>query len=373
LMKPSSAWRLSGASSKTSGGIFDLDQKKAALAELEKKTAAEDLWKDAEAAKKVLKEKSDLERNLADWHRLVALVEETEVGLELVRESGDAELFAELTDRLNQTEELLKNTELQMLFSEEADSASAILEIHSGAGGTEACDWAQMLLRMYLRYAERRGFATELIDELSGDEAGLKSATVEIKGVNAFGLLKAESGIHRLVRISPFDANQRRHTSFASVFVYPDIEEIIDVEIDENDLRIDTYRAGGMGGQHVNKTSSAVRLTHLPTGIVVQCQNERSQHRNKAQAMKVLRARLYQLRLQEKQVEKDAINAQKKDIAWGSQIRSYVLQPYRLAKDLRTGVETGNVDAVLDGDLDRFIEAYLMSQHARGPAEPTQK
>ena len=331
------------------------------------------MWKDAAAAKKLLKEKSDLERTLTDWTRLVAMVEETEVALELVRESGDADLAAEMNERLGQAEELVGATELQMLFSEEADSSSAILEIHSGAGGTEACDWAQMLLRMYVRYAERRGFSTDLMDEQPGDEAGLKSATVEIKGTNAYGLLKAESGIHRLVRISPFDANQRRHTSFASVFVYPDIDETIEVEIDEKDLRIDTYRAGGHGGQHVNKTSSAVRITHLPTNIVVQCQNERSQHRNKAQAMKVLRARIYQLRLREQQAEKDAVNAQKKDIAWGSQIRSYVLQPYRLAKDLRTGIEIGNVDAVLDGDLDRFIQAFLLSQHQRETPAPTAK
>ena len=357
-----------GRDSKTFGGIFDLAKKREQLTALENKSAAEDLWKDGEAAKKLLKEKADLERSLSEWDRLVGMVEEAEVGLELVRESHDEDLAAELNQRLGEAEELLKTTELQMLFSGEADSAGAILEIHSGAGGTEACDWAQMLLRMYLRYAERRGFSTELIDELPGDEAGIKGATVEIKGLNAFGLLKAETGIHRLVRISPFDANQRRHTSFASVFVYPDIEETIEVEIDESDLRIDTYRAGGKGGQHVNKVSSAVRLTHLPTGLVVQCQNERSQHRNKAQAMKVLKARLYQLRLQEKQAEKDAINAQKKDIAWGSQIRSYVLQPYRLVKDLRTDVEMGNVDAVLDGDLDRFVEAYLFSQHTKEPA-----
>ena len=290
------------------------------------------------------------------------MVEEIEVTLELVEESEDADLVAELVEKLAETEQALQRTELQMLFSEEADGADAILEIHSGAGGTEAADWAEMLFRMYMRYAEREGFRTELFDHQPGEEAGIKSATIEIEGKNAYGLLKAENGIHRLVRISPFDANKRRHTSFASVFVYPDIDDNIEVEIEEKDLRVDTYRSSGAGGQHVNKTSSAVRITHQPTGIVVQCQNERSQHRNKAQAMKVLRARLYQVKMDEKKAEMDEMNAQKKEIGWGSQIRSYVLHPYRMVKDLRTSVETGNVDAVLDGDINRFIEAFLLSR-----------
>jgi len=345
------------------GGIFDFDHKKARLAEIERLTEAEGFWANpSEATKHLLKEKSDLEREVANWDKLRGSVEELEVTLELALESGDEELIAELAVKLKKTEELLHETELEMLFSEEADPADAILEIHSGAGGTEACDWASMLLRMYLRYAERRGFTSELIDEQPGEEAGIKSATVEIHGKNAYGLLKAENGIHRLVRISPFDANKRRHTSFASVFVYADIEDTVEIEIEEKDIRIDTFRSSGAGGQHVNKTSSAIRITHFPTGIVVQCQNERSQHRNKDQAMKVLKARLYLLREQEKQKERDAVEAQKKEIAWGSQIRSYVLQPYRLVKDVRTAVEMGNVDAVLDGDLDKFIEAFLFSQ-----------
>jgi peptide chain release factor 2 len=237
---------------------------------------------------------------------------------------------------------------------------NAFVSIHAGAGGTEAQDWASMLLRMYLRWAERRGFKTALIDELEGEEAGIKSATITVSGDYAYGYLKAEVGIHRLVRISPFDAGARRHTSFAAVFVYPDIEDIIEITVEDKDLRVDTYRASGAGGQHVNKTDSAVRITHIPSGIVVQCQNERSQHMNRAMAMKLLKARLYEMEMQAREKERENMHASKKQIAWGNQIRSYVLQPYRLVKDHRTGCETGNVDAVLDGDLDDFIEAFLM-------------
>ncbi len=235
------------------------------------------------------------------------------------------------------------------------------MSIHAGAGGTEAQDWAQMLLRMYLRWTERRGFKANIVDLLQGEEAGIKSATFTVTGDYAFGYIKAEVGIHRLVRISPFDAGARRHTSFASVFVYPDIEDDVVIEIDEKDLRVDTFRSSGAGGQHVNKTDSAVRITHMPSGIVVQCQNERSQHMNRAMAMKLLKARLYEKEIEEREKEMDKIHASKKQIAWGSQIRSYILQPYQLVKDHRTGKEVGNVNAVLDGDLDGFIEAYLMS------------
>ncbi|RME21278.1 MAG: peptide chain release factor 2, partial [Deltaproteobacteria bacterium] len=238
----------------------------------------------------------------------------------------------------------------------------AYLSINAGAGGTESCDWAAMLLRMYLRYCESRGWQTTVTDKLAGDEAGIKSATVQVDGDYAYGYLKAEAGIHRLVRISPFDAAKRRHTSFASVFVYPQIDEDIEIEVRDEDLRIDTYRASGAGGQHVNKTDSAVRITHIPTGIVVACQNERSQHRNKALAMKILKARLYELELQKLREKEQDLHAQKKDIGWGSQIRSYVLQPYRMVKDHRTGHEVGDVERVLDGDLDGFIEAYLIQQ-----------
>jgi peptide chain release factor 2 len=244
----------------------------------------------------------------------------------------------------------------------ENDRNNAIVSIHAGAGGTEAQDWSQMLLRMYLRWAERKGFRTEIIDYLAGEEAGVKSATFTVTGDYAYGYLRAESGIHRLVRISPFDAGKRRHTSFASVFVYPEVSEDIVVEINEDELRVDTYRSSGAGGQHVNKTDSAVRITHLPTGIVVQCQNERSQHKNRAMAMKVLKARLYELKKKEQEEKMEQLHSGKKDIAWGSQIRSYILQPYRLAKDHRTNMEIGNVDGVLDGDLDPFIESYLMKK-----------
>jgi peptide chain release factor 2 len=254
----------------------------------------------------------------------------------------------------------LAEAELQTLFFEEDDARNAILTIHPGAGGTESQDWAQMLLRMYLRYAENKGFKTEVIDFLPGEEAGLKSVTVRIEGDYAYGNLSQDSGVHRLVRISPFDANKRRHTSFAAVFVYPEVEEDIEVEINPEDLRIDTFRSSGRGGQHVNVTDSAVRITHLPTGIVVQCQNERSQHKNKASAMKVLKARLYELQKKAKLEKLEKLEDAKSEIAWGNQIRSYVLHPYRMIKDLRTNVETGDVEKVLDGDIDEFIKASLL-------------
>lgn len=266
----------------------------------------------------------------------------------------------EIRESLAFFEKDLAEAELQMLFFEEDDARNAILTIHPGAGGTEAQDWTQMLLRMYLRYAERKGFKVEIIDSLPGEEAGLKSVTVRIEGDYAYGNLSHDSGVHRLVRISPFDANKRRHTSFAAVFVYPEVEEDIEIEIDPEELRIDTYRSSGRGGQHVNVTDSAVRITHIPTGIVVQCQNERSQHKNKASAMKVLRARLYELEKKAKLEKIEKLEDAKSDIAWGNQIRSYVLHPYRMIKDLRTKVEIGDVDRVLDGDIDEFIKSSLL-------------
>ena len=284
--------------------------------------------------------------------------EEIEVLEELVEEGEN------VADELNQAlfafENDLNEAELQTLFFEKDDELNAILTIHPGAGGTESQDWAEMLLRMYLRYAERKDYRTEILDFLPGEEAGLKSVTVHVKGDYVYGHLNQESGVHRLVRISPFDANKRRHTSFAAVFVYPEIEEEIEIEIDPDDLRIDTFRSSGRGGQHVNVTDSAVRITHLPTGIVVQCQNERSQHKNKATAMKVLRARLYELERKKKMEKLEKLEDAKSEIAWGNQIRSYVLHPYKMIKDLRTDVEMGDVERVLDGDIDEFIKAGLL-------------
>ncbi len=296
------------------------------------------------------------------WEKLKAEVEEAKGYFELAREEEDEETLKEVSARVDQVEKDIQGAEFKRMLGGENDPNNAIVSIHSGAGGTEAQDWASILLRMYLRWAERKGFKTETIDYQPGEEAGVKSVTFTVNGEYAYGYLKAESGIHRLVRISPFDAGKRRHTSFASVFVYPEIQEDILVEINEDDLRVDTFRSSGAGGQHVNKTDSAVRITHLPTGIVVQCQNERSQHKNRAMAMKVLKARLYELKKKEQEEKMEQYHSTKKDIAWGSQIRSYTLQPYRLAKDHRTNLEIGNVDAVLDGDLDPFIQTYLLQK-----------
>jgi bacterial peptide chain release factor 2 (bRF-2) len=287
-------------------------------------------------------------------------IEDIGVLFELAGEENDGEALEEVRNDLDRLEASVKNEEFKMMLDSEQDSMNAIMSIHAGAGGTEAQDWAEMLLRMYLRWAERRGFSASIIDLQPGDEAGVKSVTMTIEGEYAYGYGRAEVGIHRLVRISPFDAGGRRHTSFASVFVYPEVDDEIVVEIDEKDLRIDTYRSTGAGGQHVNKTDSAVRITHIPTGVVVQCQNERSQHKNKAMAMKVLKSRLFDLRLQEQNEKLSEMSKSKKGIAWGSQIRSYVLHPYKMVKDHRTNIEIGNADSVLDGNIDVFIEAYLM-------------
>ncbi len=307
-----------------------------------------------------MKRKALLSNELSAIEGISVLIEDAAVLLDLAEEAGDAPAAGEALDKLNEAKAAIEHAEAQRMLSGEHDRFNAIVSIHPGAGGTEAQDWASILLRMYLRWAERKGYATETVDYLPGEEAGLKSVTFTVAGEYAYGYLKAEMGVHRLVRISPFDANKRRHTSFASVFVYPEFEDDIEVEVNEADLRVDTFRASGAGGQHVNKTDSAIRITHMPTGIVVQCQNERSQHKNRAVAMKLLRAKLYELKLKEQEEKMEEYHKEKRDIAWGSQIRSYVLQPYRLVKDHRTGVEAGNVDAVLDGNIDNFMEAYLL-------------
>jgi len=307
----------------------------------------------------ILKEKGKLSQIISEWEQTQTRLEEAEILLDLALAEEDQETLSEVQNHLKDLEKLLVQMEFNKLLSGEEDACPAIMAIHAGAGGTEAQDWAEMLLRMYLRWSERRGFKTEIIDQLPGDEAGIKSVTFTIEGKYAYGFLRSETGIHRLVRISPFDAGGRRHTSFASVFVYPEVEDDIQIEINEADVRVDTFRASGAGGQHVNKTSSAIRLTHLPTGIVVQCQNEKSQHRNKDMAFKVLKSRLYDLELEKKEEKKKEIHEGQADIAWGSQIRSYTLAPYRLVKDHRSQLDIGNVDDVLDGGIDPFIEAFL--------------
>ncbi len=311
------------------------------------------------------RESARVAATLGGWKAQREGVDESQVFLELAEE-GDPEALAELKTKVASVTESLDRLELQQLLGGEHDAGNAIVEIHPGAGGLEAQDWAEMLLRMYLRWAERRGYKSELLEHQPGEGAGLKSATFTLEGPYAFGYSKAESGVHRLVRISPFDANARRQTSFASVLVVPDIEGEIEIDIRDDDLRIDTYRSSGAGGQHVNKTDSAVRLTHLPSGIVVACQNERSQHKNKAMAMKILKARLYELETRKQQEKMDQIAGTKKDIGFGHQIRSYVLHPYRMVKDHRTNREVGNADGVLDGDIDPFVDAYLRAQLAGG-------
>ncbi len=326
---------------------------------------AQEFWENAEAAQSLMKEKTSLQSAISSWESLSKASEDLDVMLELASEEGGEELTLDIDAAMKKLAHDIDSAELELMLSGENDRLNAILTVHPGAGGTESQDWAEMLLRMYLRWCERRGYKTEIIDYLPGEEAGVKSVTFEVTGKNAYGYLKAEAGVHRLVRISPFDSNKRRHTSFASVFVYPEVEDDVKIEIDEKDLRIDTYRASGAGGQHVNKTSSAIRITHIPTNIVVQCQDERSQFKNKDKAFKVLRSRLYDLEVKKKEAERDKMNSTKKDIAWGSQIRSYVFMPYQMVKDHRTGHEVGNISAVMDGDLDGFIEDYLLGKRAQ--------
>jgi peptide chain release factor 2 len=290
------------------------------------------------------------------------MLDDIEVLVELQEENPEENIEPEINTQLKEVEKQLEDLEFRKMFDDLMDSRNAIVTIHPGAGGTESQDWAEMLLRMYLRYCEDSGFETDILDQLDGEEAGIKSVTFEVVGKYAYGYLKAEAGVHRLVRISPFDANSRRHTSFASVFVLPEIDEQIDIEINPADLKIDTFRASGAGGQHVNKTDSAIRITHIPTGTVVQCQNERSQHKNKANAMKILAARLYKLEEEKQRKKREEMENEKKDIGWGNQIRSYVFHPYNLVKDHRTSYETGNIQSVMDGHIDDFIKSFLISQ-----------
>jgi peptide chain release factor 2 len=354
--------KICARASSSSGGFFDVAAGREELKRIENKASSPDFWVDQEAAQKLLQERSTLEKKIQRQELFEKTIEDAGVLIEFAEQDDDS--LVELRSLIDRLEHDLSQAETEMLLAGEDDQLNAICTIHPGAGGTESQDWAEMLLRMYLKWAEQRGFKTEILDYQPGEEAGLKNVTFRVEGEYAYGLLSAEAGVHRLVRISPFDQAARRHTSFASLFVYPEIDENIEVEIQEKDLRVDTYRATGAGGQHINTTDSAVRITHIPTGIVVQCQNQRSQHQNRAVAMQVLRSRLYELELEKRRADTAELEANKADISFGSQIRSYVLAPYRLVKDTRTKVERGNVDAVLAGDIDDFIKAYLLLKKA---------
>ncbi len=326
--------------------------------------SAQDLWDDQERAQRLLKERTDIEAALKRIGKPGEHLEEARLYIELGEADGDESVLGEIKSAIAHAATDLDALEFQRMLGGEFDGNDAILTINAGAGGTESQDWADMLFRMYTRYCDKQGWKIQLLDRQEADEAGIKSASIAVQGDYAYGMLKAEAGVHRLVRISPYDASARRHTSFAACFVYPDIEDEIEIEIEDKELRVDTYRASGAGGQHVNKTDSAVRITHLPTGIVVQSQSQRSQRQNRAAAMKVLKARLYEVERAARSEQKDAMEAAKQDIAFGSQIRNYVLHPYRMVKDVRTGHETSGVDAVLDGDLDAFVKAYLIANPA---------
>ncbi|MDA8234235.1 MAG: peptide chain release factor 2 [Clostridia bacterium] len=341
---------------------LDIARRREVIAALEEQIGAPGFWDDPAEAQKVMQKLTEEKDKVKSFEKLFGSYEDLLVLLELAEEESGDSLEGEIAKGLKDLEKQVAEKELEVLLSEPYDHNDAIVSLHAGAGGTEAQDWVEMLVRMYTRWGDRKGYKVEIMDLLPGDEAGVKSATIEIKGSNAYGYLKTEKGVHRLVRISPFDASGRRHTSFASVDVIPEVDEAIEVQIDPGDLKVDTYRASGAGGQHVNKTDSAVRITHLPTGIVVQCQNERSQISNRTKAMKILQAKLVDLQRRQQEAEINAIRGEQQDIAWGSQIRSYVFHPYSLAKDHRTNVEAGNVDGVMDGDIDGFISAYLQMQ-----------
>ncbi|MGP0060531.1 MAG: peptide chain release factor 2 [Beijerinckiaceae bacterium] len=349
---------------------LDVDVATRRLAELNAKVEDPNLWNDAEAAQKIMRERTELEERLGSLARFEAELEDAITLVELGEAEADAAVEQEGLTLLKSIKAEAERRQIEALLSGEVDANDTYIEIHAGAGGTESCDWARMLFRMYIRWAERQKFKVEIIEETAGDEAGIKSGTLLVKGHNAHGWAKTESGVHRLVRISPFDANARRHTSFASVWIYPVIDDRIDIDVKEADCRIDTYRSSGAGGQHVNTTDSAVRITHIPTGIVVACQGERSQHKNRATAWNMLRARLYERELEIREAAASVTEAAKTDIGWGHQIRSYVLQPYQLVKDLRTGVTSGTPADVLDGDLSEFMQAALAQKvHGGGPAD----
>lgn len=338
---------------------FDIDALKNETKKLEKKSFAEDFWDDSDKAQKIMQKISDLKGQVKEYEDLLNKVEDLEVLIELSIEEEDYHVYKEIKENFERVSKDAEEFKLSTLLKGEYDKNNAIISIHSGAGGLEAQDWAEMLLRMYKRWADQRGFKVEVLDLLSDTEGGIKSVTMLIKGFNAYGYLKSEKGVHRLVRISPFDSSNRRHTSFASIDIYPELDDDIDIEINESDIKIDTYRASGAGGQHVNTTDSAVRITHVPTGITVQCQNERSQHSNKLTAMKMLKAKLIQLKEEEQKEKIEDLQGKYTQIAWGSQIRSYIFHPYSLVKDHRTEAEIGDINKVIDGDIDLFINEYL--------------
>ncbi len=351
---------------------LDLENKKNRIQELEREMEAPDFWNDPEVSTQKTKDLKSMKDDIAVYANLEELYSDIEAYIEIGNEEEDEDIVEEAKSAFEEFLSNLEQIRMKTLLSGEYDSESAIVTLHSGAGGTEACDWVSMLYRMYTRWAERHGFSLDVLDYLDGDEAGIKSVTFQVNGENAYGLLKSERGVHRLVRISPFNAQGKRQTSFASCDVMPDIEKDLDVEVKDEDIRIDTYRSSGAGGQHINKTSSAIRITHYPTGIVVQCQNERSQHMNKDKAMQMLKAKLYLLKEEEEAKKQAGIRGEVSEIGWGNQIRSYVMQPYTMVKDLRTSEETGNVDAVMDGALDQFMNAYLKWMSLGCPARNTQ-